>query len=475
MPVAMAGGPKQKRTTGPNPAGWVETELASADFGDERLKKRAFKVLSKLSACPLDSIPQAMQTWGDTKGAYRFIDNPKITPEKILTPHCESSHSRIAQESLVLCVQDTTDLNYTHHPGTEGMGTIGSNKSLQGIHVHTTIAFSPEGVPLGVIDQQSWVRPEEEFGKRKSRRDKTIDEKESYKWVHSLKATEAVQKEHPDAVFINVGDREADIYDLFLMASQFEAELLVRASWNRRVDHEEKYLWDHMQAQPVAATLRVNVPVKKSKKTRVAKVHLRFAPATIRPPASRAKEKLEPIQLYAVYLHEPNPPKGVEPLSWMLLTTLLVVTNEQALQILEFYRVRWSIEVFHRILKSGCRIEKRQLQTVERLRTCLALLSLIAWRVQQLTMLGRHVPDLPCDVMFEKHEWRALYCFIHETTPSPKRPPKLGDAMMWVAQLGGFLARKSDGHPGPTVLWRGLRELTSISRAWVAFGHERST
>jgi hypothetical protein len=471
----MAGRSRAQQNAQADPGSWARTELESVEFGDERLNKRAFKILGSFSARPQDSIPQAMQTWGETKGAYRFIDNRKVTPEKLLDPHREASQSRIAQEARVLCVQDTTDLNYTHHPGKDGMGTIGSSENLQGMHVHTTKAFTPEGVPLGIIDQQSWIRPQEDFGKRKSRRDRTIDEKESYKWVHSLKATEAVQKQHPDAVFINVGDREADIYDLFLLASQFEAELLVRASWNRCVDHEEKYLWDHMQAAPVAATVRMSVPIKNTKKSRLARVHLRFAPVTVRPPKSRAKEKLDPIQLYAVYLHEPNPPKGVQPLSWMLLTTLVVVDSQEAMEVLDFYCVRWSIEVFHRILKSGCRIEKRQLQTVDRIRTCLALLSLIAWRIQQLTMLGRHVPNLPCDVIFDDHEWKALYCFIHETTQPPKSLPCLGDAMMWVARLGGFLARKSDGHPGPTVLWRGLRELTSISRAWLAFGLGRRT
>jgi hypothetical protein len=344
--------------------------------------------------------------------------------------------------------------------------------------VHTTIAFTPQRVPLGIIDQHTWVRPPKQFGKKATRRKRKIDQKESRKWLVSLKATDEIQCEHPEVMLVNVGDREADIYDVFLAASDFKCKLLVRAAWDRRVEHEQKLLWSYMEAQPVAATLQISVPQKNSKLHRDATVELRFAPVTIKPPRvrppGRDKTKDTPLQVYAVYLHEPNPPEGVEPLSWMLLTTLPVTCVEEAFQIVEFYAVRWSIEVFHKVLKSGCRIEKRQLQTAERLRTCLALDSIVAWRILLLTMLGRQTPDLPCDVVFEEHEWKALYCFVHKTTEPPENPPALADAIRLVARVGGFLGRKSDGQPGITVLWRGLQRLTTISCSWLAFGPGRS-
>lgn len=455
------------------PGAWARTELESIDFGDVRLNKRAFRILQELSAKPQSSIPQAMGTWARTKATYRFIDNPKVTEEKIFAPHRESTRSRIRNESLILCLQDTTELNYTHHPAKKGLGTIGSSPNLRGLHVHTTLAFTPERVPLGVVDQQVWVRPDHEFGKTESRRTQPIQEKESYKWIHSLQTTESLQQEHPDAVFINIGDREADVYDLFLLAKDFQSEVLVRASWDRRVEHDENYLWPYLEAQPVALTRQMTVPVKKTNKLRTATVELRFAPVTLRPPKSRAAEHLPSVPLYAVYLHEPDPPEGIEPLSWMLVTTLEVIDVQEALQIVQFYAVRWGIEVFHRILKTGCRIEERQFDSAEDIRKVLALLSLIAWRVQQLTMLGRQMPDLPCDVVFEEHEWKALYCFVHETPHPPDHPPPLADAMRWVARLGGFLARKADGHPGHIVLQRGLQELSAIARAWLAFGPSR--
>jgi len=374
---------------------------------------------------------------------------------------------------VVLAVQDTTSLNYTSHPATKGLGTIGAgNFPARGMHVHTTIAYTPQRVPLGVIDQQTWIRPQEELGKKADRQRKPIEDKESLKWFRSLQATEDIQQENPDVTLVNVGDREADIYDLIKYAVGLKCKLLVRATCDRQIEDEGDRLWQHMEAQPVAETRCMLVPHKKTKKLREATVELRFAAVTICPP--RARKHQEPsLDIYAVYLNEPHPPEGTERLSWMLVTTMGVTSVEEAWTVVEYYAVRWSIEVFHRILKTGCRIEKRQLQSAEGLRKCLALDTLVAWRIQLLTILGREVPDLPCDVAFEEHEWKALYCFVHKTTEPPATPPRLGEAILMVARIGGFLARKSDGHPGATVLWRGLHELTTICFAWFAFGPGR--
>lgn len=461
--------PKQ---TNEDANGWVRTELESVDFGDRRLNKRGMKILQKLYGKPQSSIPQAMGSWAEAKAAYRFISNPKVTAEKILNPHQQSTRSRIQEHPVVLAVQDTTELNYTAHKSTKGLGTIGSSSNLRGMHVHTTIALTPDRVPLGIIDQYTWIRPEKEYGKKVKRKQKPIEEKESVKWLISLKVTEAIQEENPDVQLINVGDREADIYDLFKYASGLKSQLLVRGSWDRCVDHEENHLWPYLEAQPVAATLEITVPHKKSRKLRTATAELRFASVAIRPPSAR-RDKEESVTIYAVYLHEPDPPKEADRLSWMLLTTIPVANAQEALTIVDFYAARWSIEVFHRILKSGCKIEKRQHQTAQRLRNCLALDSLVAWRIQLLTMLGRETPDLPCDVVFEDYEWKALYCYVHKTTEPPVEPPSLNEAILLVARVGGFLARKSDGYPGTTVLWRGLQQLTTISFAWFAFGPGR--
>jgi hypothetical protein len=370
-----------------------------------------------------------------------------------------------------LFVQDSTELNYTPLKSTKGLGTIGSSKDLRGMIVHTTMALTPERVPLGVVNQDSWVRPVEDFGTKHDRKQRPFEEKESYKWLASLEATEAVQAQHPKARCISIGDREADVYELFLRARGFKTRLIVRAAQNRLVDHEERYLWSYMAAQPAATTVEMQVPQKGTKKLRSASLELRFARVPLRPP-ERPHEKLEPIEIHAVFLDEPNPPENVEALSWMLLTTLEVGDVDDASKIVEYYTVRWSIELFHRILKSGCRIEKRQLQTAEALQKLLAIDSLVAWRIQLLTMLGRSLPDLPCDVVFEEHEWKALYCFVYQTRKPPEKPPSLSEAIRLVARMGGFLGRKGDGQPGMTVLWRGLQGLTWIGFAWLNFGPE---
>jgi hypothetical protein len=466
---------KPRTSSSPHDAstGWVRTELESVEIGDKRLNARLVRVLEKFWQQPQASIPKAMGTWADTKAAYRLLKNPKLTAEKVLGPHRATVRSRLTEHPVVLAVQDTTQLNFTAHPATEGLGTIGSAPHLRGMHVHTTVAFSPERVPLGLIQQQTWIRPDEELGKGGKRRKKPIEEKESFKWLDSLQAVERLRQDLGDVELISVGDREADIYDLFKQAAAMKTQVIVRASWDRRVQHEEDYLWAHVETQPAVEVFDMLVPVKKSKKVRTATLELRFVPVTICAPKHR-RDTEDPIPLHAVYVNEPHPPEGVAPLSWMLLTTIRVASAEEAMTIVAYYTARWGIEVFHRILKSGCRIEERQLESAEGLRKCLALDSLVAWRIQYLTMLGREAPDLPCDVVFEDYEWKALYCFVHRTTQPPASPPRLGEAIKLVARVGGFLARKGDGAPGPTVLWRGLQELATISFAWFAFGPEHS-
>lgn len=452
---------------------WISTELGSFNFGDVRLSYRGHIIFEYLAAQPQHSIPHAMGTWSATKAAYRFLSNPKVTAAKILEPHQASSSARIAAQSVVLAVQDTTTLNYTHLHSAEGLGTIGSNKSLRGMHVHSTIAFTPECVPLGVIAQQTWERPPEEFATKLARKEGPIEGKESHKWLLSLEATEAIQAAHPQVRCISVGDREADVYQLFVRGLTCKSKLLVRACRNRLIDvdedEEKEYLWPYMEALPVAATVEMQIPQKTKKKPRTASMELRFARVPLRPP-KRLKATYEPIEIFAIYFHEPNAPEGNEPLSWMLLTTIEVGDAEEAARIVEYYSVRWSIELFHRILKSGCRIEKRQLQTADALRNLLAIDSIVAWRIHLLTMLGRKMPDLPCDVVFEEYEWKALHCFVHQTQTPPEKPPSLNEAVLMVARVGGFLGRKGDGQPGMTVLWRGLQGLTWISSAWLTFG-----
>jgi hypothetical protein len=434
----------------------VEKECASAEFGDARLEKRLVKVLRSLFRSPQASIPEAASSWPNVKAAYRFLNNPKVTHEAILASHREATEARFHEEEVILAVQDTAVLNYTHHQGTEGLGPVTRYPMSRGMLVHTTLAFTPDGVPLGIIHQQAWVRKEEEHGKKHARHERPLTEKESEKWFKALEEIREARSRIECAI-VTVGDREADIYELFETAK--DMPVLIRAAANRTLSSGRR-LWGHLSSQPVETIIKVTIPKRKGAPERVIEAELRFAEVEIAPPTR--KEGLPPVRLNAIYV------RGDE-VSWMLLTNLPIASTDDALRYVRYYGCRFSIEVFHKILKSGCRIEERQLKTYEGLTRCLALYSIIAWRIMCATMLGRSCPALPCTVMLKDDEWKALVCYMEDRKTPPRAPPSLGEAVVLIAKLGGFLGRRGDGHPGVTVLWKGMRQLQLLARAWRTF------
>ncbi len=453
----------------PGPAGaWADIEFGRAELGDARRTQRLIQLASQRGAQPHASIPQACGDKAKAKAAYRFYENKAISGHAILVSHHQATLDRLRSERIVLAVQDTTQLDYTAHPATSGLGVL-NDADHQGLLVHTTLAVTPQRVPLGLLQQQVWARPAAELGKRHQRKQRPIQEKESQKWLTSLEATAQVQQQLPDTQVISVGDREADIYDLFLQAGKLSQDLLVRAAWDRGVAHPEGRLWAYLGSQPVAGIVTITVPRKPGQPARTADLTVRYAPVTLRPPRHRRKEHLRPIQLWAVLAREETPPPDTKAVEWLLLTTVPVHTLDDACERVQWYTCRWLIEVYHRVLKSGCRVEDRQFEEADRLQRYLALDSVIAWRVLFLTMRGRELPALPCTALLDAHEWQALYCFIHKTTTPPLEPPTLHQATHWIAQLGGFLDRTSDGEPGPTVLWRGLQRLNDLALAWQLF------
>lgn len=412
------------------------------------------------------SIPQACGSWDETKAAYRFFDNDKVTEEKIQEPHYRATKARTQPYPVILAVQDTTQLNFTHHPATKDLGCLNTTDQ-QGFFYHPTLLVSPEKVPLGIIDHQVWKRQPEEFGKRHQRRQKSIDEKESKKWLHSLRKTAHCQQEVPEVRLVNVADREADVYDYFQLAQENYIDILVRAAWNRRIEQSEGYLWEHMAQVPVCQTITITVPRKGRMPQREAVLSIRFSQVDLRPPRYRSHDrKLQAIPIWVVYAHEEAPPEGSEAISWMLLTTVAVHASQEAIERINWYTCRWQIELLFKILKSICNIEQLQLETIDRLRRCLALYAVIAWRVLFLTMQSRSMPDISCDILLEEEEWQALYCYIHQTPTPPPEPPTLLEATRMIARLGGFLGRKNDGHPGATTVWRGLQRLADLVAAW---------
>ena len=274
---------------------------------------------------------------------------------------------------------------------------------------------------------------------------------------------DSARAECPTTRFISVGDREADVYDLLAATRPEGVELLLRAAWDRCVQAPERYVWATVAAQPVVESLRLLVPRRGAQPGREALLKLRFCPLTLCPPRHRQREGLPAVALWAVQVMEVEPPTAGEPIEWLLLTTVPVHTVADAIERVTWYACRWGIEVWHRILKSGCRIEARQLATSERLQRCLTLYSVIAWRVLYATMLARAVPEMPCGVLLEIEEWQALYCAIHHCPTPPAEPPTLEQAVRWIAQLGGFVGRRRRDQPGTETLWRGFQHLSDLT------------
>jgi hypothetical protein len=332
--------------------------------------------------------------------------------------------------------------------------------------VHTTLALTPERVPLGLLAQQVWARDPHEVGKRAQRKQLPISQKESQKWLHSLDAVFTARDCCPTTRLVSVGDREADVYDVLAAARPVGVDLLIRASWDRCVSGPEHYVWATVEAQPVVARLLLKVPRRGPQAARDAMLALRFCPLMLCPPRHRQREGLAAVSLWAVQVHESDPPPDVTPIAWLLLTTVAVETVDDAIERVQWYSCRWGIEVWHRILKSGCRIEARQLATAERLQRCLTLYSVIAWRIFYATMLARAVPEVPCSVLLELDEWQALYCAIHHCPTPPEEPPALDQAVRWIAQLGGFVGRRRRDQPGTETLWRGFQHLMDLTKMY---------
>ncbi len=439
--------------------GWAEEEFGEAELKDRRRTARLVELARVLGEHPSQSLPEACGDPARVKAAYRFFANEGVESAAMLASHVAATTGRVAGERVVLAVQDTTSLDYTAHPATTGLGVLNDVKH-QGFLVHTTLAMTPERVPLGLLAQEVWTRDAAGPGKRKTRKQRAIAEKESRKWLTSLGAVKAAHARCPTTSFVSVGGREADVFDFFLVARPPGVELLVRAAWDRRVDAApQPHLWAAVEAAPEIGRLTITVPRKPGQPARTARLAVRFQPATLRPPRHRTAEHLPAVPVVAVLVREIAPPADAAPIEWLLLTTLPVATAEDACEIVAHYACRWDIEVWHKILKSGCRIEARQLETADRLKRCLTLYSVIAWRVLHATLLARAAPDLPCSILLDPDEWRALFCVIHRTPTPPLAPPSLRQAVRWIAQLGGFLARASDGEPGPITLWRGFQHL----------------
>ena len=450
------------------PAHWAEEEFGAAKLYDNRLKRRLYTIAQDFFNRCEANIPEACGSRARTVAAYRFFRNEEVNMEVILDAHAEATIERIKNHRVVLAPQDTTILDYSTHLMTDGLGPTNSieNQSI-GLILHDTVAFSEDGVPLGIVDAQCWARDPDDKGKSRRRKELPVEQKESMKWLRSFRKLAQIQKLCSETTLVSIGDRESDIYELFFEATQNDVlpKLLVRAEKTRDRLVEEELLWNYMAQREPGGTLQIHIPRRRGMpKGRIASVEVRFAQVELAPPKRYAANL--PVRLWAVYILENEPDEDVTPVEWMLLTTAEVKNFSDAQRRVEWYAGRWRIEVYHRTLKSGCRIEDRQLGTAESLEACLGIDMVVAWRIYHLTMLGRATPDVDCTVFFSNVEWKALCCYVTKKPTPPPKPPTLKEAISMVAQMGGFLGRKHDGSPGTTTLWRGLQRLDTASEMY---------
>jgi hypothetical protein len=395
-----------------------------------------------------------------------FLNNERVTPEKIVEGQRAACVERIQErgDSVVLLVQDTTDFDFSHHPHTSGMGTL-ENPYMSGFWVHTTLAVSGLGVPVGVWAQDIWVRDAADLGQARQRPKRAFEEKESYKWIRGLPDLAAVQTV---TQVVTVGDCEAHIYEGMDQMAFQAVDFLVRACHGRSTTLEGVEVFAAVAQWPVQQRYSLSLQRRPDRDPRDAQVELRFGTVTLKAPA-RARPHSPTLTVQVVEVVEPVPPPGEEAVHWLLLTSLPVATRAQAQHVVTWYTYRWLIERFHYVLKSGCKLEERQLQTQSRLERLLAVFNLVAWRLLWLTYQARQTPDASCLLALSDPEWQALYAYHHRTTRLPTSPPTLQQVVRWIAQLGGFLGRTGDGDPGVKVLWRGWTRLQDIVDTWLLF------
>ncbi len=431
---------------------WAAAELGGAKLGDARLSRRLVRVAERLGAQPSASIPVACGGWAETQAAYRLLAHEEVAWEAMLAPHWDCSVERMRYHRVVLCVQDSTELNYTSQPGIAGLGPL-SYLRQHGLYVHPTLAVTPDGVPLGVLDAWMWARDRATFGEDK--RHWPIEAKESMRWLEGFARCAELAETLPDTRLIYVADRECDIHE-FMVRAQREPGIdwLIRATHDRCLAEGDK-LWSRLAQAPVWGEVTFTLPARPNRPSRPVVLTVRVERVTLHPKGG------EPVTVTALRAREESAPVGVEPLDWRLLSNRPAATLAQAAELVRWYGTRWSIEVFFRIFKTGCRVEALQLSTLERLEPALALYLIIAWRIQYLTVLGRVIPELPCDAVLDLAEWRAVYVAIHRQPPPPI-PPSLPAMLGWIARLGGHLGRKCDGPPGPNTV-----ELTRLCTQYI--------
>ncbi len=468
---------------GPSSPNWVEEELDGLKLGHVCLERRLAKMLSSRWQHPQRSFAASFSTAAEGKAAFRFIESPRadLCLQRLLAPHHQQTARRMAAESVVVLAQDTTALSYNTLHDTKGLGSLGDScHPGRGLWLHSLHAYRLDRIPLGCV----WARPPQ--SDTAQRNEQSVAQKESHRWMEAYQAAVGLARSMPQTHLVVCGDRESDIFELYDQAevAPTNVHLLVRAQHDRLLESGNK-LWAELSRQPGGGTMRVQVPRNKTHPARTATLELKWTAFEVSPPRVALKKSWKPIELYAVMAREIDPPAGVEPIEWVLISDWKVQSLKMARRLVCWYGLRWGIECWHQVLKDVCGVETRQMKTAQALERSLVLDMIMAWRAQMLCRLGKESPNLPAELYYSQQELAVLEVYKKKDTPvatpkegqpldSPKRTPappdpsvakstlSLAQANMLVAMLGGFWGRKGDGHPGAESLARGLEVLAAV-------------
>lgn len=468
---------------------WAETEFATLDCSDTRRYRRFLRVASDFIRNPSAAVPAACGDWAGTKACYRLFDHPEVNSGTILSAHRAAMLERLRaadDATALLVVQDTSALNYDNHRAKEGLGPTGGHGKDRspGLFVHGQLVVGTDGAVHGLASALLYARQSRGAGEPAGKRNRQpLEEKESHRWVAGWHEAQRLWEELGGTrPVLSVADREADIYELLAACRQTRAQggggagLLVRSQHDRKLEEDGTPLWQTPAALPVSATLEVELPRgKQGLKARKATLAVRAGRVRLAVPAHKKKYLglSEGIELWALEVRETDPPPGVEPVCWQLLTTEVIADAADAARLVGWYALRWRIEDFHRVLKTGCRVESRQVRAAEKLNAFIALDMVVAVHLLSLVWQARIRPESPVEGWLERDEWEVLAVHAAGGGPPPECPPATGEAVRMIARLGGFLGRRVDGEPGPEVLWRGLAKLRTLVEAWRAFGTKR--
>ena len=448
---------------------WVLDEFNNIDLGDTRLNNRLTKITSQLFSASESSIPSACEGWTGAKACYRFFKNPKTDYMKILQEHRNKSLDRAGDVGTVLVIQDTTFINYANHHKTTGLGRIGKNikADSSGLIMHSALALDANGIPIGLLDQKIYARPFLQGLNSRNRHKTPIEDKESNRWLESLR--NSIHGVKNPSRLVTIADREADIYEFMFEIEKNKSNFLIRAIRNWPINKRKKRspstgrIWEFMTNQNVIGHINTKVPKKNGNKERDVKLTVKVGTFSIHAPIRRRKEVLhdaKPIKIYAIYVQEVvgSTPSGEKPIEWMLLTNIPTINIEEALLRVKWYKFRWQIELFHKILKSGYNIEKCRLSDAERLKRYLTIISINAFRILFISNYQKK-KNVDVNKVFSSDEIIAIRL---KGNIRKNKKLEMKDAVIIVAKMGGFFGRKSDATPGFITIWRGMKKLSEI-------------